>query len=112
MFSFSPQNVHILPRLVDHFYLIRLLLTRFLSRKIYLSLTAESLDLVEDSGRLGGDESGRLTPAGMSYSLDLARYIHSKQENMHDLGKSVLVLAGKQLSIELSTLLYFSLRNG
>ena len=55
--AFYLQNVHIEPR------------------SIYLCLNAENFDLVEDSGRLGGAESGRLTESGRDYSRDVARYL-------------------------------------
>lgn len=79
--AFYLQNVHIQPR------------------KIYLTLNAENLDFAEDSMRLGGAESGKLTDAGRQYSLDLAKFIQRKQESLKDLGREVLgrevlVLAG------------------
>ena len=74
--AFYLQNVHIQPR------------------KIYLSLNAENLDIAEDSLRLGGAESGRLTDAGRQYSLDVAKFIQRKQDGLKDLGGEVLVLAG------------------
>lgn len=64
-------------------------------RKIYLSLNSENMDLVEEAGRLGGAESGKLTEAGRQYSLDLAKFIQSQQETvLQDLGREILVLAG------------------
>jgi len=73
-------------------------------RSIYLSLNAENFDLVEDSGRLGGAESGRLTEAGREYSRDIARYLQAKhqeaesvpneQQHAQARDRDLLVLAG------------------
>ena len=38
--------------------------------------------------------SNRLTEAGLSYSLELAKYIYARQETVTDLSKDVFVLAG------------------
>ena len=80
--AFYLQNVHIQPR------------------SIYLSLNAENFDLVEDSGRLGGAESGRLTDSGRCYSRDIARYLLVQHKTEHvgcdskDPNRGLLVLAG------------------
>ncbi len=61
-----------------------------------MSLNAETTEQSESSCRVSGGESGRLTEAGMTYSLDLAKYIYTRQEtvSMQDLDREVLVLAG------------------
>lgn len=84
--AFYLQNVHIEPR------------------SIYLSLNAENFDMVEDSGRLGGAESGRLTEAGREFSRDIARYLQAKHQDAEQVTNEVqhakardrdlLVLAG------------------
>jgi len=84
--AFYLQNVHIEPR------------------SIYLCLNAENFDLVEDSGRLGGAESGRLTESGRDYSRDVARYLqvtHQEGETIASVEqhakakeRDLLVLAG------------------
>ena len=80
--AFYLQNVHIQPR------------------SIYLSLNSENFDLVEDSGRLGGAESGRLTESGRNYSRDIARYMLQQHKNNtdgydpKDSSRGLLVLAG------------------
>ena len=63
--AFYLQNIHILPR------------------RIYLSLNSE-VDPI----------TSRLTEAGLSYSLELAKYIYARQETVTDLSKDVFVLAG------------------
>ena len=80
--AFYLQNVHIQPR------------------SIYLSLNSENFDLVEDSGRLGGAESGKLTESGRNYSRDIARYMLAQHKNdgdgcdLKDPNRGLLVLAG------------------
>ena len=63
-------------------------------------MNAENFDLVEDSGRLGGAESGRLTDSGRCYSRDIARYLLVQHKTEHvgcdskDPNRGLLVLAG------------------
>ena len=94
--AFYLQNVHIQPR------------------SIYLSLNAENFDLVEDSGRLGGAESGKLTESGRTYSRDIARYLlaqHKTDTNgcdPKDQNRGLLVLAGGA-RVHTETLLHLQL---
>ena len=94
--AFYLQNVHIQPR------------------SIYLSLNAENFDLVEDSGRLGGAESGRLTESGRCYSRDIARYLLAQHKSdtdgcdSKDQSRGLLVLAGGA-KVHTETLLHLQL---
>lgn len=96
--AFYLQNIHILPR------------------KIYLSLNSEvmSNDVSSPgagsvaSSLLSGPQHSRLSEAGLAYSLDLAKYIYSRQETVTDLSKAVFVLAGTT-SVHAETILH--LRN-
>jgi predicted kinase len=95
--AFYLQNIHILPR------------------KIYLSLNSEVLNS-DSVGMLSsnvlsgpaGVQNSRLSEAGLAYSLDLAKYIYSRQETVTDLSKAVFVLAGTT-SVHAETILH--LRN-
>eukprot|EP01038_Epipyxis_sp_PR26KG_P008460 gene8460-11440_t len=76
--AFYLQNVHIQPR------------------KIYLSLSAENLEHMENlDSRLSGVTTGILTEEGTRYTTDLADFIKSEQsESLVELGKEVLILTG------------------
>jgi hypothetical protein len=95
--AFYLQNIHILPR------------------KIYLTLNAEVMGNDSGSnhslvslGGINGIHSSRLSETGLQYSLDLAKYIYSRQETLTDLSKAVFVLAGTT-SVHAETILH--LRN-
>eukprot|EP00596_Hydrurales_sp_CCMP1899_P002324 CAMPEP_0119034630 /NCGR_PEP_ID=MMETSP1177-20130426/1631_1 /TAXON_ID=2985 /ORGANISM="Ochromonas sp, Strain CCMP1899" /LENGTH=279 /DNA_ID=CAMNT_0006992199 /DNA_START=511 /DNA_END=1351 /DNA_ORIENTATION=+ len=88
--AFYLQNVHIQPR------------------SIYLSLNAENLEVLENAGRLGSSEGGKLaelTENGNRYALDIARYLKSQHFDADDStsdrqGKGLMVLAGATTNSE------------
>lgn len=76
--AFYLQNVHIQPR------------------KIYLSINAENIEVLEgDDRNVAGKESGVLTHAGREYTNVLMSYLKYEQErDLQGVGRDVIVLTG------------------